>query len=293
MTTTVTAPFAELQARLALTANQRSIAAGRLTNLQSFFAANYAVAKVPWAIGSYGRETIVRPERDIDIMVALSVPDYWARYQSDSHNFLRWLRDGLNRAYPNTQVSRRQIAVYLALGDGLEVDLVPGFNRQGGGFLIPDGSGGWQATNPPYHDQLMSDANVRVGGQLKPLVRVMKAWNIMGNGGKLHSFHLEMIVERVWQKATATTMPALPAAVAATLKTGAAWVRATHPDPWTGSGQNLDSYLSANRRAEVATTMDEDAVRAQAALDFVAKGNQAAAFERWAIVFNHRFPAYG
>ncbi len=293
MATTVTAAFTELQGRIALTPNQRSIAAGRLANLQAFFATNYVVATPPWAIGSYGRETIVRPERDIDIMVALSVPEYWARYQPDSRAFLRWLCEGLNRQYANTQVGVRQIAVHLALGDGLEVDLVPGFHRKGGGFLIPDGSGGWQATNPPYHDQIMTDANVRLGGNLKPLVRVMKAWNIMGNGGRLRSFHLEMIVERVWQKGTATSLSSMQSAVAATLKTGAGWVRVAHPDPWTGSGQNLDAYLSTETRAAIAKTMDEDAVRAQAALDYAAAGNTAAAFERWQIVFNHQFPAYG
>jgi hypothetical protein len=291
MATTVRAAFTELQGRLALTPNQRTIAAGRLANLQTFFAANYTVATAPWAIGSYGRGTIVRPERDIDIMVALSVPEYWARYEGDSRVFMRWLRDGLNRKYANTKVGVRGITVHLALGQDLEVDLVGGFHRKGGGFYIPNGSGGWQATNPPYHDKLMTDANVRTNSALKPLVRVMKAWNIMGNGGRLHSFHIEMMVERVWQKAT--SLPAMPVAVTATLKTGAGWVRAAHPDPWAGSGQRLDSYLTATARAAVAKTMDDDAVRAQAALDFVATSQTAKAFERWAIVFNHQFPAYG
>ena len=291
MATTVPAAFTELQGRLALTDNQRAIAAGRLTNLQSFFASNYVVAKAPWAIGSYGRHTIVRPERDIDIMVAFSVADYWSRYQSDSRVFLRWLRDGLKPAYPRTRVGVRQMAVHLALGEDLEVDLVGGFHRNGGGFFIPDGSGGWQATNPPYHDQLMTDANVRLGSHLKPLVRVMKAWNIMGNRGRLRSFHLEMIVERVWQKAS--SLPPLPAVVAATLETGASWVRATHPDPWKGSGQNLDSYLTAETRSAIAKTMDEDAVCAKKAQACVAAGQTAKAFERWQVVFNHEFPAYG
>jgi hypothetical protein len=290
MATTVAGAFTELQARIALTPNQRTIAAGRLANLQTFFANNYVVATPPWAIGSYGRDTIVRPERDIDIMVALGT-GYWPRYQSDSRAFLRWLRDGLNRAYPNTRVGVREIAVHLALGDGLEVDLVGGFHRSGGGFLIPNGGGLWQATNPPFHDKLMTDANVRLGSQLKPLVRVMKAWNIMGNGARLRSFHLEMIVERVWQKAT--SLPSMPAAVAATLKTGAGWVRATHPDPWTPSGQNLDSYLTASARASSAKAMDDDAVRAAEAIAYVAAGQTAKAFERWDIVFGHQFPAYG
>lgn len=292
MPATVDAALIELQGRLALTPNQKAIAAGRVNGLQSFFASNYKVAKAPWAIGSYGRETIVRPERDIDVMVALH-SDYWANYQSDSRNFLRWLREGLNRQYAGTVVGVRQIAIHLALGEGLEVDVVPGFQRQGAGFWIPDGTGHWQATNPPFHDKMMTDANVRTGGKLKSLVRVMKAWNIMGNASRLSSFHLEMICERVWQKATAVTFPALPVAVKSTLLTGAGWVRAAHQDPWTGSGQRIDSYLSDTRRAEVAKTMEEDGARAQAALDYVSAGNQAAAFERWQIVFNHEFPAYG
>jgi hypothetical protein len=181
--------------------------------------------------------------------------------------------------------------VHLALGDGLEVDLVPGFYRTGDGFLIPNGAGGWQATNPPFHDQLMTDANVRLGGQLKPLVRVMKAWNITGNGGYLRSFHLEMMVQQMWRSATA--LPTLPEAVSKTLMAGGGWVRATHPDPWTGSGQNLDAYLSADRRAAAAKNMDDDAARAQAALHQASTGQTAQAFDRWDIVFGRHFPAYG
>ena len=291
MPTTVPAAFTELQGRLALTPKQRDIAAGRLANLQAFFAANYAVAKAPWAIGSYGRGTIVRPERDIDIMVALSAAEYWARYKGDSRVFLRWLREGLNRQYRVTRVGVRGMAVHLALGEGLEVDLVGGFHRTGGGFVIPDGKGGWQATNPPFHDQLMTDANVRTKSALKPLVRVMKAWNIMGNGGRLRSFHLEMLVERMWRKAS--VLPAMPTAVATTLKTGGGWVRAAYKDPWPASGKNLDAYLSADKRAAIAKNMDDDAVRAQAALDYAAAGKTDKAFERWDIVFGRQFPASG
>ena len=291
MPTTVPAAFTELQARLALTPKQRDIAAGRLANLQAFFAANYAVAKAPWAIGSYGRGTIVRPERDVDIMVALSVPEYWKRYKGDSRVFLRWLRDGLNRQYKNTRVGVRGMAVHLALGEGLEVDLVGAFRRTGGGLVIPDGAGGWQATNPPFHDQLMTDANVRTKSALKPLVRIMKAWNILGNGGRLRSFHLEMLVERMWRKAS--SLPALPVAVASTLKAGGGWVRVAYRDPWAPSGKNLDAYLSVDKRAAVAKTMEEDAIRAQAGLDYAAAGKIQKAFERWNIVFGRQFPAYG
>jgi hypothetical protein len=293
MATTVAGAFTEFQGRLALTPNQRTVAAGRLASLRTFFDSKYVVATPPWAIGSYGRGTIVRPERDIDIMVALSVPEYWARYRPDSRVFLRWLRDGLNRAYPNTRVGVQGIAVHLALGENLEVDLVAGFRLDNGGFYIPNGPGGWQATNPPFHDKLMTDANVRLGSHLKPLVRVMKGWNIVGNSSRLRSFHLEMMVERMWRKGNANTLASMPTAVTATLKGGADWVRATHPDPWSGSKQNLDSYLNGGVRAAVAKAMDAAAARASDALAYAAAGQTAKAFERWDIVFGHQFPAYG
>jgi hypothetical protein len=308
MATTVNAAFTELQRRLALTPKQREIAASRLASLRAYFSATCDVSRTPWAIGSYGRETIIRPERDIDIMVALSAPAYWDAYRRDSRAFLRWLRDGLNRQYANTQVGVRQIAVHLALGEGLEVDLVPAFDvvevagrsfltryigaKPGDrGFWIPDGSGGWQKTNPPFHDKLVSGTNRRLDSRLKPLVRVMKAWNVMSNRARLMSFHLELICERVWRKAESVPPP--PRAVAATLGAAGSLVRDRFRDPWSDSGQNLDAYLSADAKAATIKRMAEDAVRGKAALDFAAAGNRADAFERWQIVFSHQFPAYG
>lgn len=291
MATTVTSAFDQLLADLRLTDRQRDIAAGRMSHLRTFFAKNYVLAKAPWAIGSYGRETIIRWERDIDVMVALSANDYWTRYQANSSTFLRWLRDSLNMAYPGSEVGTRQIAIRMFLGDDLHVDLVPGFYRTGGGFWVPDGSGGWQATNPPYHDELMTNANVRLGSHLEPLVRVMKAWNTAGNGGRLRSFHLEMIVERVWQ--SATSLSPMPSTVAETLRCAAGWVRSSFLDPWSGSGAFLDSYLSSSVREAVAKTLDEDAVRAKDGVAYAAEGHTAAAFDRWDVVFGRTFPAYG
>lgn len=189
MPTTVTAAFDELLGRLRLTDQQKKVARGRVNHLREFFDNNYEVAKSAWPIGSYGRDTIIRPERDIDVMVALSVSAYWSTYQSDSAKFLRWIRDGLNREYPDTRVNTRQIAVVIGLGEGLQVDLVAGFRRNGGGFLIPKGSGGWMPTNPPFHDELMEKSNLRLDSSLKPGVRLMKEWNRQ-NHGYLQSFHM-------------------------------------------------------------------------------------------------------
>jgi hypothetical protein len=97
--TTVGAAFESMLADLRVTERQKVIANGRITHLDAFFRANYRLAKAPWAIGSYNRETLIRWERDVDVMVALSTDPYWSRFEHDSAKFLNWIRDGLNREY--------------------------------------------------------------------------------------------------------------------------------------------------------------------------------------------------
>ncbi len=289
MATTIPSAFDELLSNLRLTATEQNIAAGRVRNIQEVFPQKYVCAKPPWTIGSYGRETIIRWSRDIDLMVALS-DAYWARSKDDSRSFLYGIRNVLNAAYGETEVSTKQVAVRMKLGDGLQVDLVPTFEAISGGFYIPNGSGGWQLTNPPYHDALVTVANGRTNFGLKPIVRLMKAWNY-ANGRHLRSFHLEMIVERIWQNATILTPT--PAMVAETLRCASDWVRSSFLDPWTSSGQMIDSYLSAAERDLAARMLDSDAADAKRALDFATQGEIAKAFERWNVVFRRQFPAYG
>lgn len=289
MARTVTEAFNEFRGRLILTDRQKQLATGRISNLRTIFDQDFDVAKKPWAIGSYGRETIIRLERDIDVMVALSVSGYWKTYENNSAAFLRMVRDRLNKRYPNTKVSTRQIAVVLELGEDLEVDLVPGFHRTGGGFLIPNGSGRWLATNPPFHDDLMANANMRLGSRLKPLVRLMKAWNVC-NQRHLRSFHLEMIVEKMWRKPT--QVPLYQNAVANSLEVAASYVKPRFPDPWKPD-QMIDDYLTSTNRNEAIRKLNDDAQRAKDAMRAEAGGDHKSAIEDWGIVFYGQFPAYG
>ena len=289
MATTVLKGFDELLGNLTLTETEAATAAGRVRNLQSIFGTLYTCARAPWTIGSYGRDTLIRWQRDIDMMVAID-DAYWPKYMQSSRQFLYDVRGLLNDAYGQTEVSTRQVAVRMMLSGGLQVDLVPTFVNDNGGFLMPDGRGGWQLTNPPYHDKLMSDSNVRLGSRLKPLVRFMKAWNYV-NGHHLRSFHLEMIVERMWRDASA--LPSVPDAMAQTLAAAVSWVETGFADPWTGSELMLNSYLSSTERALVARLLKEDAARSKTALEFAASGQVSEAFDRWNVVYGNYFPAYG
>jgi hypothetical protein len=291
MAATVSASFAALLEDLKLTARQKEVADGRIAHLRSYFSApNFLIRTPARAIGSYGRETLVRWERDIDMIVSFSDDPYWPRYTGDSRAFLYWIRDGLNNEYPGTKVSSKEVAVRMMLSDDLQVDVVPAFGRdaQGAGFFIPNGSRGWQATNPLYHDQLVTNSNVRLGGQLKPLIRVLKAWNI-ANGSHLRSFHVEMMVERMWQERTA--LPALPIATASSLTSAAGWVAQRFPDPWMTS-QYIDSYLSNSERALVVGFFKTDGANAAKANVAEAAGRHIEAVDLWDAIFARKVAAF-
>jgi hypothetical protein len=291
MATTVIGGFNALLSDLDLTPRQKEIADGRVDHLESYFINNISCARYPFVIGSYARDTVIRWRRDIDVMVALAYNPYWARYGDDSAAMLGWLRDRLNAEYGDTTVSTKQVAIRMALGDGLQVDLVPTFERKGEGFLMPDGKGRWKATNPPYHSALMSTNNIRLNLKLKPLVRLMKAWN-EANGRHLRSFHLEMMVDEMWHGEAAVVDH--PHAVVDALRKGITWLRYPMLDPWLDAGSvTLDAYLSDEERARVIRMFEADRKRADEALAYAAAGRFADAFGRWSTVFIGRFPAYG
>lgn len=289
--TTVIGAFNELRSLLQLTSTQKATAQAHVNGLVSFFRENFVLASDDgvFATGSYRRGTMVRWTRDVDVVVTLSVPKYNPVYGDDSSKLLYMVRNVLDQQYGSTTVSSKKVAVKLDFSD-IVADVVPCFRRQGGGYLMPNGSGGWRATNPPFHSSLMRDADEAKGGRLKPLVKLMKAWNI-ANGHHLASIHVELIVERMWRGASSISDP-YPLAVAQSLKPMPGWLGSSFPDPWP-HGRAVDADLSTNDRQTAIRMLKEDAARAEEAELNRRMGHEKEAIERWQVVYRNKFPAYG
>lgn len=286
MARTVEAGFNELILRQALTANQVSVTQARVAALKTFFAKNLAMAEEAFTTGSYARGTICAGQRDIDMMAPLAY-EYWERYQNRSRDFLYMVRDKLNTGYATTNVSSRQVAVTLDF-TAIAADVVPCFKRQGTGYVMPNGNGGWMATNPREHTLRVENADAAHNGRLKPLIRLMKAWN-RANGNHLRSFHVEMLVMKMWEN---LEVGSWSHAVKATLEVMASWLKTPTYDPWK-SDIRIDSYLSDSDRALVMRMANEDASCAAEAEKLRAQERISAAFERWSVVYRLTFPAYG
>jgi Second Messenger Oligonucleotide or Dinucleotide Synthetase domain len=143
MSRTVMQAFDCLIADQELTGKQLIAIGLHVNGIAEYLRGNYSMAEKPFTIGSSARGTICRPERDIDVLAPFSVSEYWKRYETNSRNFLYWVRGVLDDHYGRTEVSSKQVAVVIDFTDTV-ADVVPAFRRTGGGYLIPDGQGGWR-----------------------------------------------------------------------------------------------------------------------------------------------------
>ncbi len=153
--------------------------------------------------GSYKRHTMIAPlsRADIDIFIVLDSSYY---SQDGQGSLLDRVKYALKKTYPKTpDISRDGQAVTITFTD-FKVDVVPAFNRRGGGYLIPNTVlGKWISTNPKDHIEIWSKANKEHNDDLVLLIKMIKAWN-KENGEALTSFHLECLILQILTKITIT-----------------------------------------------------------------------------------------
>jgi hypothetical protein len=192
MATTIKSAFDVLKSNLNITGLQESTVATRQTNIRTAVEAEMEVLD-SFVAGSYRRNTLIAPlaNADVDVFMVFA-----AKYfeQDGQASLLDKVKRVLKITYPKTpEISRNGQAVTITFTD-FKADVVPAFYRQGGGFLIPDSvSKRWISTDPKAHIDLWQTANKAHNGDLVPLIKMIKGWNVC-HSWLLHSFHLETIV---------------------------------------------------------------------------------------------------
>jgi hypothetical protein len=244
--------------------------------------------------GSYARQTLIAPlkQADIDIIVILD-PKYFNNYNGQNGGqagLLDLLKRTLMKTYPNTpDISRNGQAVTIQFTDFV-VDVVPAFNRQGGGYLIPNSiTQIWLSTDPKKHVQIWSKANQSHNGDFVPLIKMLKAWN-RTTSTFLQSFHLETMALQILNNVTITDFPS---GVRYFFDKSRDYVTKKNPDP-AGYGDDVGGYLNTDEKIKDAVSRIETAYsRALKAEDLARRGYIADAVDKWRMVFGEYFPAYG
>jgi len=151
--------------------------------------------------GSYDRDTIL-PRKfdkhsDVDIMVIFNHTDY----ERDPETYRRWLHSFAEDFYKDrygSKVVKTFPTVTLELGS-IKYDLVPAkeeTNFFGTKIISIPGTNGWRSTDPNDVKQKLTAANTRFNNVVRPIIRLMKAWNCY-NDYPFDSYLLELKITSI------------------------------------------------------------------------------------------------
>ena len=297
MATTIQQSFLKLKQNLEITDLQEATVSTRQKSVRGVIEAGISLND-PYSFltGSYSRQTLIAPlkEADIDIFFVLD-SKYFYHYENGQNGgqagLLDFVKRTLRKTYTETpDISRNGQAVTIRFTDFV-VDVVPGFNRKGGGFLIPNSvNQSWISTDPKKHVEIMTAANKAHDGKLIPLIKMIKAWN-KNNNKYFGSFHLEVLALQILHNGV--TISDFPSGVRFYFDKGRALIAQKNLDP-AGYGGDVGSYINTQEKIQEAAGKFQLAYdRAIKAEDYDKRGYVQNAIEMWIKIFGDYFPAYG
>jgi hypothetical protein len=293
MPTTIQQSFLQLKQNLEITGLQAATVSTRQQRVREVVESGLEV-KDSFLTGSYRRSTMIAPLKDADVDAFMVLdPKYFHHYNGQNGGqggLLDFVKRTLLKTYTKTpDISRNGQAVTIRFEDFV-IDVVPGFWRQGGGFLIPNSiSQSWISTDPKKHVDIISTANQEHNSDFVPLVKMIKAWNKNINK-YFRSFHLEVLALQILQ---GVTISDYPSGIRFYFDKGKTLITQKNLDP-AGYGGDVGAYINTQEKIDEASAKFQLAYdRAIKAEDFARRGHIQNAVEMWIKVFGDYFPAYG
>lgn len=288
--TTATA-FDEFKDKLTLTDAQKETVQSRHSTTTGYLKDAFPLSsdlplETTYLMGSAGRDTIIRPIDDVDVLAIFTNKDniFDRLYRYDSQKFLYRVRNAL-ASYRVEVVGARGQAVRLFYKAAPHVDIAPVFRWSGGGYGLPNGSGAWLTTDPYAHQTWIAQRQKDLSYRLKSMVRMLKRWN------NLHSkyfkgFHLEVVAATVFSSLGSDSRDACEKFFQ--------WAQynLTVMDPALHGG-DLSSYLTPAARTALLLNLESARERAAKANAAEAMGDHSEAIRLWRIIFGDEFPTYG
>lgn len=151
--------------------------------------------------GSYTRDTILPRKADnrsdVDIMMVFNNGNSFM-----PQTYLNWVKKFAEKYYPASIVHQDRPSVALSM-QHIRFEMTPGKPYAGieGWYNIPFDSSTWQVTKPNAFNDRLVQCNSNNGFKIKPIVRLMKHWNVSNNYRDMASFELEgMLVDELMCK---------------------------------------------------------------------------------------------
>ncbi|WP_083742102.1 SMODS domain-containing nucleotidyltransferase [Bradyrhizobium mercantei] len=148
-------------------------------------------------IGSWGKDTRVRPSRDVDILFLLP-PSVYRQYQSRAGNrqsaLLQEVKEVLRTTYSQTATLRADGQVVLLPFNTMPVEVAVGFRCTDGSIIYCDTNdgGSYKTSTAEAEVADLRTADLTCNANVLPLARLMKQWQRECNV-PLKSFQIERL----------------------------------------------------------------------------------------------------
>ncbi|WP_374470730.1 hypothetical protein [Phenylobacterium sp.] len=292
MAKTVEAAFNELISGIKTTATEAEAAKSHRRSLSARLTDTFGMTGF-FRSGSFGSGTNVAWYSDVDYFAI--IPD--ENLDDNSAVTLGQVAADLRLRYPTTEgirVDSPGVAVPFGLDGAEHTEIIPvqhvGYTKLGyREFRMPDGAGGWMFSAPESHNAFVSEIDDGLNCELKPLIRLIKAWKYY-RSVPIKSFYLELSTAEYGRGETYIHYPSDVARMLARLKARAL---SDLLDPrFPNDGNFIKAANTELQRQDAITKLERAATWASQAVEFGREGKVRAAFERWDLVFNGMFPAY-
>jgi hypothetical protein len=183
MSLTLGEAFAALKSNLEIKPEDEAVAIRRRGDIHDRLKKDIDLLSEPLLSGSFHRDTKTRPLKDVDFFCPIrrSEENVAAFLAAAPAVVLEAFAESLEKRYgARVSIGRRSVGVDFGSEDTriLSYDIVPAFEREGGGYDIPDKQlGEWIGSDPSVHRKKATAANKACDGGWKPLVKMMKRAN--------------------------------------------------------------------------------------------------------------------
>lgn len=270
--------------------------------------------------GSFARNTKIRPLDDIDLLLTfngqgstyrtnqygrdytINVPESAVNLKKLCNNdntlnsimVVNKLVSSLSKIeqYSSAEIHRRQEAATLKLNSyEWNFDIVPAFYTDTEYYLIPDGSGGWKASDPRVDQKRISTINQKHDGSVLQIVRTLKYWNKIASMPQIGSYFFENLVLNYFEENTTEDKEITSVNLIKFwhyLK-DAILVDLDDPKGFQGNINHLncDDRIKISTKAYNTFTQSYEAFKIE-----VEEKNQEKAIIKWREIFGDKFPKY-
>jgi hypothetical protein len=290
MVTDVSQAFDQFAETLKYAPVETAAAASHRSSIEACLRAKFGMTSF-FRNGSFGNGTNVAGHSDVDYFAVIPSENLKQRSGVTLEAMAAALRTRFPTT-PNIRVNGPAVQLPFGVGGSEHTEVVPvdhvgttllGYRQ----FDMPDGKDGWMFSAPESHNDCVLFEDRRLGGKLRPLIRLVKAWKYFWSV-PIKSFYLEMTtvsacrgeevivysidLKRVFgQLFNSGLQPIVDPRFAAQTITGIGGEYART--------DALSKVKNALKWAEEACVAEGD-------------GRKKLAFDKWDLVFNTEFPLY-